>query len=112
MLRTILSLTFLGVALLLNSVAAQQAKAPAKMVFESKFGKVTFDHESHTKREKGDCKGCHPSVFKEDAKAPLNFKDAMHKKSTAAKASCAHCHHPGGKAFEAKAATCKNCHVK
>jgi c(7)-type cytochrome triheme protein len=82
------------------------------LVFESKFGKVTFDHDAHAKREKGDCKGCHDAVFKQDAKAPLNFKDAMHKKSTAAKASCAHCHHPGGKAFDAKAATCKNCHVK
>jgi c(7)-type cytochrome triheme protein len=109
-LRAVLALAFLSVAVLLNTMSAQPAKAPAKMVFESKFGKVTFDHEGHAKREKGDCKVCHDKLFPQ-SKAPLNFKAAMHKKAEADKVSCAGCHHPGGKAFESKA-NCNKCHVK
>jgi c(7)-type cytochrome triheme protein len=109
-LRAILGVSFLSIALLLNTLAAQQAKAPAKLEFESKFGKVVFDHDAHVKREKNDCKACHDQLFPQ-SKAPLKFKDPMHKKSEAAKASCAGCHHPGGKAFEAKA-NCQKCHKK
>jgi c(7)-type cytochrome triheme protein len=81
------------------------------LVFKSKMGDVTFDHEAHVKREKNDCKTCHPKPWPQSAKAPLNFKDAMHKKSEAEKASCAQCHHKGGSAFAAMG-SCNKCHVK
>jgi c(7)-type cytochrome triheme protein len=90
---------------------AQAAKAPGKLVFPAKNGNVTFDHATHVKAEKGDCKVCHDKLFKQDAKAPLNFKAGMHKPAETAKTSCGACHHPGGTAFETKG-NCNKCHVK
>ena len=69
------------------------------------------DHAAHAKREKNDCKVCHPGLFQQSAKAPLNFKAGMHKPAEAKKISCGNCHHPGGKAFETKG-NCAKCHVK
>jgi c(7)-type cytochrome triheme protein len=98
----------------LTGMLAQEKKAaapPSKLVFEAKNGKVTYDHTAHAKREKNDCKVCHPAVFPQDAKAPLNFKGAMHKTAEEKKVSCAHCHYEGGKAFATKG-NCANgkCH--
>jgi c(7)-type cytochrome triheme protein len=89
---------------------AQNKKAPAKLVFESKTGKVTYDHAAHDKREKDDCTVCHDKLWPQ-FKAPLNFKLGMHKPSEAKKASCASCHVAGGKAFESKG-NCNKCHAK
>ncbi|MBZ5552841.1 MAG: hypothetical protein LAO21_08990 [Acidobacteriia bacterium] len=86
------------------------AKAPDKIVFEAKPGKVTFDHAKHLEREKNDCKACHDKLFPQ-SKAPLNFAAGMHKPAEAKKASCAACHVAGGKAFESKG-NCNKCHVK
>jgi c(7)-type cytochrome triheme protein len=95
----------------LLSAFAQPAKAPAKLVFETKMGNVTFDHAAHVTRVKGDCKVCHDKLFQQSAKAPLNFKAGMHKPAEAAKTSCGFCHHPGGMAFQT-AGNCAKCHVK
>lgn len=84
--------------------------APAKIVFEAKTGKVTYDHAKHVEREKNDCKVCHDKIFLQ-SKAPLNFAAGMHKQAEAKKASCAACHVAGGKAFETKG-NCNKCHVK
>ena len=96
----------------LTSLVAQDKKPPTKLVFAAKNGNVTFDHTAHAKRVKNDCKTCHPANWPQDAKAPLNFKTAMHKPAEAAKISCGACHHPGGTAFETKAPNCTKCHVK
>lgn len=93
------------------AVLAQEKKAPVKLVFESKMGKVTFDHAKHSEREKDDCKVCHDKLFPQDSKAPLNFKVGMHKPAEAKKISCGACHVAGGKAFETKG-NCNKCHVK
>jgi c(7)-type cytochrome triheme protein len=90
---------------------AQDKKAPAKLVFESKMGNVTFDHAAHVKRAKDDCKACHDKLFPQSAKAPLNFKAGMHKTAETGQTSCGSCHHAGGTAFESKA-NCAKCHVK
>jgi c(7)-type cytochrome triheme protein len=87
-------------------------KGPEKMVFPSKMGDVTFQHEKHSAREKEGCKACHDKIFPQK-KAPLNFK--IHKAAETKKVSCASagCHHPGGRAFATTvAANCKSCHVK
>ena len=89
---------------------AQDKKAPEKIVFEAKMGKVTFDHAKHTEREGGDCTACHDELFPQ-SRAPLGFKDKMHRPAEAAKTSCAGCHHEGGTAFASKG-ECKTCHVK
>lgn len=89
---------------------AAEKQAPAQIVFEAKNGAVTFDHAKHVEAVKKDCKACHPGVFPQE-KAPLNFKEGMHKKAEAAKTSCAACHNPGGTAFESKG-NCQKCHVK
>jgi c(7)-type cytochrome triheme protein len=95
----------------LLSVSAEEIKAPAKLVFQTKMGNVTFDHAAHLKRAKGDCKVCHDKLFQQSAKAPLNYKPAMHKTAEAAKTACAACHVAGGAAF-ATTGNCAKCHVK
>jgi len=90
---------------------AQNKSAPEKLTFVTKNGNVTFDHAAHTKRANGDCTVCHDKLFKQDAKAPLNFKAGIHKPAETAKTSCGDCHTPGGKAFESKG-NCAKCHVK
>ena len=92
-------------------LVAQEKKAPEKLTFTTKNGNVTFDHAAHLKRANGDCMVCHDKLFKQDAKAPLNFKAAIHKTAEAEKTSCGACHHPGGTAFETKG-NCAKCHVK
>jgi len=106
-LRALLAL-FLCTAVFL---AAQATKPPGKLTFTAKTGNVTFDHAPHVKAEKGDCKACHDKLFKQDSKAPLNFKAGMHKPAETAKTSCGACHRPGGTSFETKG-NCTKCHVK
>jgi c(7)-type cytochrome triheme protein len=97
----------------LTSLVAQEKKAPtAPLVFAAKNGPVTYDHAAHAKREKNGCKTCHPAVFAQDAKAPLNFKPAMHKTAEANKTSCGFCHHAAGQAFETKGNCTTKCHGK
>ena len=100
---------FLVAALL--GIAAD--KPPEKLVFETKMGNVTFQHAKHIEREKNDCAVCHPKLFQQSAKAPLNYKPAMHKTAETAKTACAACHVAGGAAF-ATTGNCSNnkCHVK
>jgi c(7)-type cytochrome triheme protein len=104
------SVLFLVVALTSVGGLNAQQKVPEKLVFESKLGNVTFDHAKHQERVKGDCTACHDKFFPQ-AKAPLNFKAAMHKPAEAKKESCGGCHHEGGAAFASKG-NCNNCHVK
>jgi c(7)-type cytochrome triheme protein len=75
------------------------------------MGNVTFDHAAHVKRANNDCKACHDKLFEESAKAPLNFKAAIHKTAETAQTSCGACHRPAGAAFESKG-NCGKCHVK
>ena len=104
-----LNLTAGFVALVLVGLAAE--KPPEKLVFESKMGNVTFQHAKHLERAKGDCKVCHDKLFQQSAKAPLNYKAAMHKTAEASKTACAACHVAGGTAF-VTTGNCVKCHVK
>jgi len=90
---------------------AQDKKAPDTLSFTAKNGNVTFNHAAHVKAAKGDCKTCHDKLFPADAKAPLNFKPAMHKTAETGKTSCGACHTAGGASFESKG-NCAKCHVK
>ena len=94
----------------LGFVIAEEKAPPKELTFETKQGNVVFNHEKHLAAAKGDCKTCHPGLFPEE-KAPLNFKEGMHKKAEADKKSCGACHHAGGTAFETKA-NCAKCHQK
>ena len=96
----------------LTSMVAQDKKAPTKLVFNAKNGNVTYDHTAHAKRAKNDCKTCHPASWPQDAKAPLNWKAAMHKTAETAKTSCGACHHAGGAAFETKGNCTTKCHIR
>jgi c(7)-type cytochrome triheme protein len=98
---------------LLGSLAlmGQQKQPPQKLTFTTKFGNVTFNHAAHVMREKGDCAACHPKLFMQDAKAPLNFKANLHKTAEENMTSCGACHRPGGAAFETKG-NCAKCHMK
>jgi len=89
---------------------AEEKAPPKELTFEAKNGNVTFNHETHVAAAKGDCKACHPTLFKQE-KAPLGYKEGMHKKAEEGKTSCGACHHAGGTAFETKG-NCAKCHVK
>lgn len=93
-----------------GAIFAEGKEAPKQIVFESKQGNVTFDHTKHAEAVKNDCKACHDKIFPQE-KAPLNYKEGMHKKAETAKTSCAACHVAGGTAFETKG-NCQKCHVK
>lgn len=95
---------------LLVTMAALAADPPDKIVFETKMGNVTFDHQAHVKRMQGKCEDCHDKLFPQ-SRAPIHFKEKMHRPAEADKTSCGGCHHPGGRAFETKG-NCKKCHVK
>ena len=92
-------------------LVAQDKKGPNKLTFVTKNGNVTFDHAAHQKRANGDCTTCHEKLFKQDSKAPLNFKAGLHKPAETDKTSCGACHNPAGPAFETKG-NCAKCHVK
>jgi len=112
--RTLLAYAALFSMIALTGIVAQEKKAPTppgKLTFTAKYGNVTYDHAAHAHREKNECKTCHPAQWPQDAKAPLNWKAAMHKTAETAKTSCGTCHHPGGAAFETKG-NCTKCHAK
>ena len=104
----LLALSLLGT---LGALAQEQKKPPEKLVFSTKNGNVALDHATHVIRAKGDCTTCHDKLFKQDSKASLNYKPALHKTAETEKTSCGFCHHPGGPAFESKA-NCAKCHMK
>jgi c(7)-type cytochrome triheme protein len=108
--RTLLNYSF-ALAFVGLGVLAQEKKAPEKLTFMTKNGNVTFDHAAHLKRADGDCSTCHDKLFRQDAKAPLNFKPNLHKTAEMDKTSCGACHHAGGPAFESKG-NCAKCHMK
>src|SRR3982750_892896 len=64
-------------------VAATQAPLrtdippPDTMVFDNKYGTVTFNHKLHYDRVKGDCTVCHTKVFPQ-SREPLNYGKALH----------------------------------
>ena len=89
---------------------ADEEKAPENLLFQAKNGTVTFNHQKHVERAKGDCKNCHVKLFPE-SKAPLNFKANMHRTAEASKTSCAACHVEVGAAFASKG-NCARCHIK
>ena len=94
-------------------LATAADKPPEKLVFATKMGNVTFQHAKHIEREKNDCTVCHPKLFQQSSKAPLNFKAAMHKTAEAGKTSCGACHNAGGAAFSTTGNCTNNkCHVK
>ena len=109
--RNVLAGFLLFAMVALTSMVAQDKKPPTKLVFNAKNGNVTYDHTAHAKRVKNECKTCHPANWPQDAKAPLNWKAAMHKTAETAKTSCGACHHAAGTAFESKG-NCTKCHVK
>jgi len=93
-----------------GAILAEDKKLPEKITYEAKLGPVTFDHAKHVEVVKTDCKACHDAIFPQ-AKAPLSYKESMHKKAETEKKSCGACHVAGGKAFESKG-NCQKCHVK
>ena len=109
--RTFVLSCFVAIAFLGSFGMFAQKTPPGKLTFKAKNGEVTFNHAEHVKREKEDCKTCHESLFKQDAKAPLNFKPNIHKTAEKNMTSCGSCHRPGGMAFETKG-NCNKCHMK
>jgi c(7)-type cytochrome triheme protein len=110
--RNSLALFLLLSMIALTAMVAQDKKPPAKLVLQAKTGNVTYDHTAHAKREKDNCKTCHPALWAQDAKAPLNFKANIHKTAESQKTSCGFCHHEAGKAFATKGNCTTKCHVK
>jgi c(7)-type cytochrome triheme protein len=111
--RNLFAYSILFSLIALTGSLAQEKKAPSppsKLEFAAKNGKVTYDHAAHAKREKNDCKVCHPSPWAQDAKTPLNYKGTMHKAAEEKKTSCGKCHFEGGTAFAVKGNCTGKCH--
>jgi hypothetical protein len=92
--RNLFAYTILFSLIALTGSLAQEKKAPSppsKLEFAAKNGKVTYDHTAHAKREKNDCKTCHPGAEEK-------------------KTSCAKCHVEGGTAFAVKGNCAGKCH--
>jgi c(7)-type cytochrome triheme protein len=102
----ILPLLLLGAA----GLTAQDASAPITLRFAAKTGDVLYLHYAHAKRESNRCGACHPALFSQTPRAPLNYRD--HAKAEAAKASCGACHREGGKAFSGSGACSGICHAE
>jgi len=96
----------------LGAMVAQDKKPPSTLVLQAKNGPVTFSHPAHLKREKNDCSVCHPAIWPQDTKAPLNYRVNLHRTAETEKTSCGTCHRPGGKAFESRGNCTTKCHVK
>lgn len=82
---------------------------PETILIASPYGNVTFTHQKHFERVKGDCSVCHPKVFPQ-SRAPLNYKKALHRAAEASMTSCAYCHSIGNSAFAADS-NCTKCHA-
>ncbi|MGE5647062.1 MAG: c(7)-type cytochrome triheme domain-containing protein [Acidobacteriota bacterium] len=89
-----------SVSVFFLACAFLQAAPPAKLVFPSNEGPVTFDHAAHAKRGKQGCKTCHDALWPRSTREPLKSSDG-----------CKTCHKPGGQAFEMKG-NCARCHQK
>jgi c(7)-type cytochrome triheme protein len=109
--RLFVAVVCLAVWTMLGFSALTAQEPSEKLVFKSKMGNITFLHQAHAKREKGDCKVCHDKLFQQSATAPLNYRAGIHKVAEAKKLSCGACHVAGGKSFESKG-NCAKCHVK
>jgi len=81
---------------------------PDTIVFDNKYGTVTFTHKLHYERVKGDCTVCHTKIFPQ-SRAPLNYGKALHRVAEAEGTSCASCHRVGGTSFAADS-HCVKCH--
>src|ERR1017187_8747945 len=93
----------------LYAAAPPPRRPPANLKFQARPGDVVFPHARHIQWAKGDCSVCHPKLFPSDAKAPLHWKEGMHKPAEANGTSCGACHREGGAAFETKG-NCRRCH--
>jgi c(7)-type cytochrome triheme protein len=102
--------TLASLVFMTGAIFAEGKLPPDKITYEAKPGAVTFDHVKHVEAAKKDCKACHDAIFPQ-SKAPLAYKDSMHKKAETDKTSCGACHVAGGAAFESKG-NCQKCHVK
>ena len=91
-------------------VSASPDGVPEAILFETKYGNVTYTHKLHYERLNGKCDTCHPSIFPQ-ALAPLNYAKANHRAAEAAYSSCSHCHAVGATSFAADS-NCTKCHVK
>jgi len=81
---------------------------PDTMVFDNKYGPVTFTHKLHYERVKSDCTTCHVKIFPQ-SRAPLNYGKALHRAAEADETACAACHRVGGTSFAADS-HCVKCH--
>lgn len=82
---------------------------PDTIQFPSEYGNVTFTHQKHFERVKGDCATCHPAVFPQALEALTNYGKARHRVAEEYKTSCATCHGIQGTAFAAER-NCQRCH--
>jgi len=64
-------------------VLARATDPPCEITFKTKNGDVLFPHQKHVDKVEKKCDVCHDKVFAKDSKAPLNFKDKMHKTAEA-----------------------------
>ncbi len=110
------------------SMVSATDKGPAQITFETKFGKVTFQHHEHQDKLKIDCGECHHGKTADGKQAPykpgqkLGKCKECHNKSMAniklnspKKAlhkNCKGCHKQVKSKYPKAPVRCKECHIK
>ncbi len=89
---------FLTISLAAGVSVARDKKPPRRLLFPSKAGEITFDHQAHAKRERNACTECHDGLWPRSAKVPIKSS-----------AGCKTCHRADGKSFGMEG-NCARCH--
>jgi DmsE family decaheme c-type cytochrome len=92
-----------------ESTESVESALPSEFVFDTKLGKVSFDHYIHIAMVGEDCTSCHNKLFPM-TRDPLGYSGDLHRTAETNQSACAGCHYPGGIAF-ASADNCERCHA-
>jgi c(7)-type cytochrome triheme protein len=79
------------------------------IVYTSRLGPVSFNHDRHIREARGDCTRCHQKLFPMERRGLDGYSADYHRVAEANGELCAACHAPGKGAF-ASLDNCTKCH--
>jgi c(7)-type cytochrome triheme protein len=85
------------------------AALDAPLTYANRLGPVTFNHNLHIGKGKGDCSDCHNRLFPMGRRGLPGYSADYHRTAEAKGELCAACHAPGKTAF-ATLHNCRRCH--
>jgi c(7)-type cytochrome triheme protein len=79
------------------------------IVYTTRLGPVSFNHDRHIREARGDCNRCHQKLFPMERRGLAGYSADYHRVAEANGEVCAACHAPGKGAF-ASLNNCTKCH--